>query len=207
MLVGLPLGSPAMSTPPPPCPWEGPHHAHLGPGAFTLVFYWLFRGSLDPSSCSPLLSPAAPSWLPLWGPRWERPAGHRLLPSPGQQLGLQARAASLRQTRVSHGLPFGARFPRQGCVPALGTAKLSRGLGSSPDPGQCLPGSGPFRPRTAQRSTATSGLKLGVEVEEVGCRVGCGRRHVPCGRGRTKSVAEGAVEGRWGEVHQTRGHG
>lgn len=196
-----------MSGPQPPCPWEGRHHAHLRPGRFTLVFYWLFHGSLDTSSCSPLLSPAAPSWLPLWGPRRERPAGHRLLPSPVQQPGPHARAASLRQTRGSHGLPFGAGLPRQGCVPALGTAQLSRGLGSSPDPGQCLPGSGPFRPCTAQCSTAASDLKLGVEMEEVGCRVGCGRRHVPCRRGRAKSVAEGAVEGRWGKVHQTRGHG
>ena len=75
MLLGLSLAPPATSTPQPPLPREGPHHAHLGPGRFTLVFYWLFHGQPGYLKLLPIPSSSARSWLPLWGARWERPAG------------------------------------------------------------------------------------------------------------------------------------
>lgn len=185
------------------CPCEGPNHAHLRAGwiriGLLLDFPW---AACIPQTATQLLGPSPRSWLLLWGPSWELPAQHRLLPWPCR-LGLLPRdkpsfpAASLSVPGC----------PDRGHVPALGTAKLSWGRGSSPDPRQCLPVSGHFRPCTARHSPVGSDLKLGVEVEEVGCCIGCGRWHVPCRRGWAKSVAKGTVEGCRGEVHQTGGHG
>lgn len=163
--------------PHPTCPYEGLNYVHLRAG-FTLIFYWIVHEqpghSKVPSSSSAL--------HPILASALGGPGGHcqpRAIFSQGLATTgppIPGLGCCFEINPVSP-LPFSLGPEAHFC---MGHSWALVGNGLQPSP-LAVPTLRRHQTRhsTVQRSSAGSTLQLGVEGEEVGCCIGCGRWHMP----------------------------